>query len=157
VAANDIIARLGGWAGYEVDLSWEEQRGSERWCVIRLRAAPTARRSCSGCGEVCSLIHDCEARRVRDLPIFEVPVELIVPRLRLACGKCGAKLERLEWLEGYSRVTTRLATSVARLCQVMSIRHVARFYRLAWTTVKRIDFRQLQRTRWEQGTWPASR
>jgi transposase len=26
----------------------------------------------------------------------------------------------------------------------MSIRHVARFYRLAWTTVKRIDFRHLQ-------------
>ena len=65
MAANDIIARLGGWAGYEVDQSWEEQRGSGRWCVIRLRAAPTARRRCSRCGEVCSLIHDCEARRVR--------------------------------------------------------------------------------------------
>jgi len=93
----------------------------------------------------CELIHDCEERRVRDLPIFEVPVELIVPRLRVACARCGAKLERLNWLEGYARVTTRLASSVARMCQVMSIRHVARFYRLAWTTVKRIDFRYLDR------------
>ena len=31
------------------------------------------------------------------------------------------------------------------MCQVMSIRHVGRFYRLAWTTVKRIDFRHLDR------------
>lgn len=144
MAANDIIARLGGWDGYEVEQSWEEQRGGERWCVIQLRAVVGVKRSCSGCGGTCPLIHDCEERRVRDLPIFEVPVELIVPRLRVGCERCGAKLERLEWLEGYSRVTTRLVASVARLCQVMSIRHVARFYRLAWTTVKRIDFRQLQ-------------
>lgn len=145
MAADDIIARLGGWDGYEVEQGWQEQRGGERWCVIRLRPSLEATRCCSGCGCPCPLIHDCEERRVRDLPIFEVPVELIVPRLRVACGHCGAKLERLEWLEGYSRVTRRLAASVARLCQVMSIRHVARFYGLAWTTVKRIDFRHLQR------------
>lgn len=145
MAADDIIDRLGGWDGYEVEQNWEEQRGGERWCVIRLRPLHAATRCCSGCGGPCPLIHDCEQRRVRDLPIFEVPVELIVPRLRVACGRCGAKLERLEWLEGYSRVTQRLAASVARLCQVMSIRHVARFYGLAWTTVKRIDFRHLQR------------
>lgn len=144
MAADDIIARLGGWDGYEVEQSWEERRGVERWCVIRLRPRVGASRCCSGCGGTCVLIHDCEERRVRDLPIFEVPVELIVPRLRVSCRQCGAKLERLSWLEGYARVTTRLAESVARLCQVMSIRHVARFYRLAWTTVKRIDFRHLQ-------------
>jgi len=145
VAADDIISRLGGWEGYELEDGWEEYRGTERWCVVRLRPVAGVRRSCSGCGTPCQRVHDCEVRRVRDLPIFEVPVELIVPRLRVACPQCGAKLERLRWLDGYARVTTRLATSVARLCQVMSIRHVARFYRLAWTTVKRIDFRHLER------------
>jgi transposase len=145
VAADDIISRLGGWEGYELEAGWEEQRGAERWCVVRLRPVAGMCRCCSGCGKPCPLIHDCEERRVRDLPIFEVPVELIVPRLRVACPRCGAKLERLNWLEGYARVTTRLASSVARMCQVMSIRHVGRFYRLAWTTVKRIDFRHLER------------
>jgi transposase len=145
VAADDIISRLGGWEGYELQGGWEEQRGAERWCVVRLRPVGGVRRWCSGCGMACPLVHDCEERRVRDLPIFEVPVELIVPRLRVACPQCGAKLERLGWLDGYARVTTRLANSVARLCQVMSIRHVAGFYRLAWTTVKRIDFRHLDR------------
>jgi transposase len=146
VAANDIIARLGGWEGYEVEEGWEEERAAERWCVIRLRLVPGIARCCSGCGVLCRQIHDSEERRVRDLPIFEVPVELIVPRLRVACPHCGAKLERLTWLEGYSRVTTRLAVSVARLCQAMSLRHVAKFYRLSWTTVKRIDFRHLNQT-----------
>ncbi len=146
MAANDIIARLGGWEGYELEDGWEELRGRERWCVVRLRPVAEMCRCCSSCGGPCRLVHDCEERRVRDLPIFEVPVELIVPRLRVACPRCGAKLERLSWLEGYARVTTRLASSVARLCQVMSVRHVAHLYRLAWTAVKRIDFRHLERT-----------
>jgi transposase len=146
MAAATIIAQLGCWEGYEVESCWEEQRGEQRWCVVRLRPAPERERECSGCGGRCVTIHDCEDRRVRDLPIFEFPVELIVPRIRVACPRCGAKLERLSWLEGYSRVTQRLADSAARMCQVMSIRHVASFYRLAWTAVKRIDFRYLQRT-----------
>lgn len=79
------------------------------------------------------------------MPIFEVPVELVFPRLRVLCASCGPKLERLDWLEPYARVTTRLAASVARMCKVMSIRHVAAYYGLAWDTVKQIDFRYLER------------
>lgn len=90
-------------------------------------------------------IHDSQERRVRDLPIFEVPVELVVPRLRVLCPRCGPKLERLDWLEPYARVTTRLAASVARMCKVMSILHVAAYYGLAWDTVKQIDCRHLER------------
>lgn len=87
MAANDIIARLGGWEACEVEEGWEEQRGSERWCVIRLRPVAGASRNCSGCDVAYALIHDCEERRVRDLPIFEVAVELIVRLLRLACPR----------------------------------------------------------------------
>jgi len=90
-------------------------------------------------------VHDCEERRIRDLPIFEVPVELVVPRLRMVCASCGPRLEQLGWLEPYARVTRRLAASVARLCKVMTIRHVAMFYGLAWSSVKLIDCRHLER------------
>ena len=125
MAAVDLIAQLGSWEGYEVESCWEEQRGKQRWCVVRLRPLPGRERECSGCGALCPAIHDFEERRVRDLPIFEVPVELIVPRIRVAAPRCGAKLERLTWLDGYARVTRRLANSAAGLCAVMSIRHVA--------------------------------
>ena len=90
-------------------------------------------------------IHDGEVRRVRDLPVFEASVELVLPRLRVLCPNCGPKLEQLDWLEPYSRVTSRLANSVARMCKVMALAHVAQFYGLAWDTVKQIDCRHLER------------
>ncbi|WP_396022668.1 ISL3 family transposase [Cupriavidus laharis] len=139
------MAQLGCWEGYRMCDSWEETRNGQRICIIRLEPKERRRRCCDGCGRRVSSIHDRVERRVRDLPVFDIPVELIVPRLRLACRQCGPKLERLDWLAPYARVTTRLAASVARLCKVMSLRHVAGFYQLAWTTVKRIDLRHLER------------
>lgn len=145
MAATQCIERLGGWEGYEVEGVADECRGQARWCVIRLKLLPAVRRCCSGCAGWTAAIHDLEERRVRDLPIFELPVELIVPRARLACPRCGPKLEHLSWLQPYSRVTVRLAWNVAMLCKVMSVRHVAAFYGLAWSAVKLIDYRHLER------------
>ena len=145
MAAEEIIARLGEWPGYELRSQRVERRGEERWCVIELVGLGAARRCCSGCGAPVVSIHDAEERRVRDLPIFETAVELVLPRYRLACQRCGPKLEQLQWLAPYARITTRLAASVARMCKVMSIVHVAEFYGLAWTTVKLIDCRHLER------------
>lgn len=145
MAAKDIIARLGGWAGYDFVSASEELRGQKRWCVVVLAAQRSRRHRCSHCGGEAEPVHDCEERKIRDLPIFEVPVELIVPRLRVLCPACGPRLEHLDWLEPYARVTNRLAASVARMCKVMSILHVAGYYGLAWETVKQIDCRHLER------------
>ena len=68
-----------------------------------------------------------------------------MPRVRVLCPQCGPKLEHLSWLRPHSRVTERLAAGVARLCKLMSVQHVASFYGLAWTTVKLIDQRHLER------------
>lgn len=146
MAQGECIARLGCWEGYVVEASREEERKGERWCVIRLRPKARSRRYCSGCGRQVRAVHDSSERRIRDLPIFDTQVELIVPRLRLACPYCGPKVERLNWLASHARVTLRLMASVARLCKVMSVRHVAQFYRLSWTTVKLIDWRHLEQT-----------
>lgn len=145
MAAKQWISRLGSWEGYVVEDEQEERRDTVTWCVIHLRLRPRRLRRCSGCGQRVSSIHDVQSRRVRDLPIFETPVELVVPRVRVLCPRCGPKLEQLSWLEPYARTTVRLEASVARLCKVMSVRHAAAFYGLAWTTVKRIDQRYLER------------
>lgn len=145
MAAAQFIDALGRWEGYELECQWDENRGGARWCVLKLRARPGAIRRCSGCGRIDLAIHDQQERRIRDLPIFDTPVELRVPRFRLECPHCGPKLEDLPWLEPYARVTWRLARNVALLCKVMSVRHVAAFYGLAWSTVKLIDYRFLQR------------
>ena len=144
MAQDHLIDRLGRWEGYEVVEDRTEIRGPHVWCVLRLAPVRGLGRRCSGCGGSTRAIHDLEWRRVRDLPVFEHRVELIVPRVRVACPSCGPRLERLAWLEPYARVTARLALSVAALCKVASIRHVARFFGLDWKTVKALDRRHLE-------------
>ena len=146
MADGDCIAQLGGWVGYLVKSWRREPRGTRRWLVLELAPDPGSRRRCSGCGDVVAAIHDRTLRRVRDLPVFEDPVELHVWRLRLACPRCGPRLEHLDWLEPHARVTRRLARSVARFCTVASVRHAARWHGLDWKTAKAIDFRELERT-----------
>lgn len=146
MADGDCMVQLGGWVGYRVENWRHERRGERRWLVLELTPAPGQDRRCSGCGEVVAAIHDRAIRRIRDLPVFEDPVELEVERLRLACPRCGPRLEQLDWLNAHARVTRRLAESVARLCAVTSILQAARWFGLDWKTVKAIDFRHLERT-----------
>lgn len=145
MAPNECIAALGGWEGFEV-CEWRcERRAGQGWCVIRLRRLRSSAGRCSGCGLEAPSFHDVQWRRVRDLPIFEHAVELEVPRLRVVCARCGPKLELLGWLDPYARVTRRLAESVAQLCAVMALQHVAEYFGLNWKTVKAIDKRALRR------------
>ena len=146
MAQDHPMSQLGGWEGYVVEEEHTEQRGKQSWCVIRLSAVRGRLRCCSGCGNWTLAIHDIQVRRIRDLPVFEHRVELMVPRIRVACPACGPRVEQLTWLEPYARVTRRLADSVARLCQVASIRHVAQFFHLHWSTVKDLDRAYLERT-----------
>jgi transposase len=139
------MSQLGSWEGYEVKEDRIEVRQGRSWCVIELVALAGLGRCCSGCGVATTVIHEVQERRVRDLPVFEHSVELIVPRIRVECPQCGPKIERLPWLDAYARVTRRLADSVSRLCKVASILHVARFFVLDWKTVKDLDRACLER------------
>jgi transposase len=77
--------------------------------------------------------------------MFDADTVLMLNRARVACPRCGPKLEQLDWLEPNARVTKRLAENVARLCKVMPIKRVAEFYDLHWDTVKAIDKAYLAR------------
>lgn len=145
MAEQDCMSRLGGWTGYRVGKWRHELRREQRWLVIELEPTPGAQRQCAGCGQAVASIHDWTMRRIRELPVFGAPVELHVPRLRLACPACGPRQEQLDWLDPHARVTRRLADSVARLCAVTSVRHAARWHGIDWKTAKAIDFRALER------------
>lgn len=147
----ELTALLGGWEGYvlgtvgrlEADKS-QGRREPEIW--LELWPVARRRKCCGGCGQQVDQVHDVVERWVRDLPILGTVTWLCVRRCRLACPRCGPKLEALSWLPRYSRVTRRLAESVARLCRILPIKHVAEYFGLHWSTVKAIDKAHLEAT-----------
>lgn len=145
--SRDVTALLGEWEGYRIGFverheSDGDGSGPQVWVeLIRNSDGPMI---CSGCGRACERYHDWEERWIRDLPILDAQTRLLIQRFRVACPTCGPKVEHLPWLAKYSRVTVRLAQSVARLCQVLPIKHVADFYGLGWDAVKAIDKAYLQ-------------
>lgn len=145
MAYEDITALLGGWPGFEL-IGVAREAGSTARApriVLTLQAVAGAPKTCSRCGAAVSLIHDVTPREVRDLPILEAETWLIVPRARVECPRCGPTVEAVPWLDRYQRMTTRLAEAIARLAQVLPIKHVAQWYGVGWDTVKQIDQRAL--------------
>jgi transposase len=148
---DEFTTVLGAWEGYRVAacqrLEADADGGRKRpVVVIELEPDPGRVKRCDGCGQEVSGVHDITLREVRDLPILDAETRLVVPRCRLACPRCGPKLECLDWPARYSRVTRRLAESVARLCQVLPVRHVASYLGLGWDAVKQIDKEYLEQT-----------
>ena len=139
---GESIEILGEWKGYGIGTVGRFEKGEQGDSPeVWIELIPTAGREqvCTGCGGTVDSVHDTEERWVRDLPILDAETWLLVHRCRLACPRCGPRLEQLDWLPAYSRVTRRLGESVARLCQILPIKHVAEHYDLHWHTVKAID------------------
>ncbi len=146
---QDVSGVLCGWEGYRIGTITRTEADKDQpvpavW--IELIREPGQPMICSGCHQTCSTVHDWDERWVRDLPILDAQTHLCVQRFRVRCRACGPKLEQLSWLEKYARITTRFALSVARLCRVLPIKHVAEHYDLDWDTVKAIDKAYLERT-----------
>ena len=155
MVGRQCIELLGEWEGYRLgtvgrvkDLEHPsdspERREDEAW--IKLLTDPQHSRRCVGCGRSGLPVHDVYEKWIRDLPILGMKTWLVVHRVRVACSECGPKVEELDWLSPYSRVTKRLAESVARLCKVLSVKHVAEYFELGWDTVKAIDKAYLEET-----------
>jgi len=140
----DVIAVAGGWEGYRVVATRSFEVGVTKRLEVQLAPAEGLPSCCAGCGRTVTRIHETITRKVRDLPILDAQTWLLVPRRRLLCPHCGPSLERLSWLDRYARVTRRLAESVARLCRVLTVKHVADFFGLSWDQVKEIDKRALR-------------
>ena len=139
---------MGDWKGYRLGtvgrLPLDPEHPEEVW--LELLPDPGRSPRCSGCGQTVDTVHEREERWVRDLPLLGTPMQLLVHRGRLACPRCGPKLEHLDWLAPYARVTQRLAREVARLCHWLPVKHVAAFFGRHRHTVKAIDQAHLTET-----------
>ena len=146
MSKEDVTRVVGEWKGYTLGTVGRVSEGDSQQVWIELHPKRGVARRCLKCDREVSKIHDTTPRWVRDLPILDCPTFLLVHRCRVACPRCGPKLESLDWLAPYARVTRRLALSVARMCQVMTTKHVAEHWGLNWSTVRAIDRTYLEQT-----------
>ena len=148
MAFEEVTALLGGWPGFELIGVQREEATKARATariVLTLQAIPGYPKTCSRCGQTVTAVHDVSPREIRDLPILEAETWLVLPRARVLCPRCGPTVEGVPWLDRYQRMTTRLEEAIARLAQMMPIKHVAQWYAVGWDTVKQIDARHLER------------
>lgn len=127
------------WPGFDLtDLQIQTNR-----VIARLEPAEQTQLVCSGCLRVCCTVHDSQCRRIRDLPMLGHRVDLEVLIRRVACPNCGPRVQHIDWLAHYQRVTRRLAQAVASCCARLPVAHVAELFSLHWSTVREIDRRHL--------------
>lgn len=89
---------------------------------------------CPFCGAKTSKVHETRPVEIKDLPRGSQDVTLIWMRRRFECDSCGRRhTEDHPEFEG--KVTRRLARTIVRDANKMTVREVARRYGLAWHTV----------------------
>jgi transposase len=100
---------------------------------------------CGVCRERCLEVHDIRREREwRDLSMRKLPLKLRYRPRRVACPRCGVRVEDFPWAEPWARVTTALSHAVAVLARELSWKGTAREYGLNWKSVATIVKRAVQ-------------
>ncbi len=100
---------------------------------------------CHKCQEFCEKIHSTHKRTIRDLPLSEYSVFIVIEYRNVFCPNCGISLEYLSFVDPFHRCTKRFESQVLGLCDHMSISAVACYVGLNWKTVKKIHKSYLQK------------
>jgi len=94
---------------------------------------------CGVCRLRCQEVHDIrQEREWRDLSMRKLVLKLRYRPRRVACPRCGVRVEDFPWAEPWARVTTALANAVAVLARELSWQGTAREYGLNWKSVATI-------------------
>jgi hypothetical protein len=73
---------------------------------IAVRPRSNSRPLCSGCGRAGPGYDRLPKRRYAFVPLWALAVYFVYAPRRVACPRCGIKVEQLPWVEGKSRLTT---------------------------------------------------
>ena len=100
--------------------------------------------NCPICKRRCRVI-ETYTRNIRDLDLCgkECYITLETFHISCSCGYYG--IEKLDFLDKYARYTKRFVEYVAMLCEIMSLKDVAKVAKINWKTAKRIDKEALKK------------
>jgi transposase len=112
--------------------------GAERSVLeVEVRERANSRPMCSGCGQAGPGYDRLPERRYEFVPLWALAVFLVYAPRRVACPRCGVKVERVPWAEGKSRLTTRYQWFLASWSKHLPWQQVADVFRTSWQSVYR--------------------
>lgn len=140
---NDYFTKLLGIQGFVVQrITIDRQKG--RSCAILDLTREAQMFLCGGCGQRAEKAIAYRERVVQHLSLWQHISYLRVMQYRVICPRCGLKVEKLPFIQRYSRVTEALGSLVYELCKVMTNKSVAILQDLDEEAVKNIDKTRLQ-------------
>lgn len=103
--------------------------------LIRVRARARSRAHCSACGRRGPTYDHLAPRRFQFVPLWGLLVFFEYAMRRVACPRCGVKVEMVPWAEGKSPLTRSYAWFLARWAKRLSWKEVAETFRTSWDQV----------------------
>jgi transposase len=92
---------------------------------------------CSSCGSKASGYDLLPERRWQHVPLWGIPVDLVYAPRRVACAKCGIKVEALPWSHGKSPVSKPLSVVLATWAKLLAWDVVGQLFGFLWNTVRK--------------------
>jgi len=137
------INRIYSLRGMAIDFT--EVDDDSKTITIHLKRDQRFKKSyCSCCGKQAPRKRRVE-RVIRDLPLLENNTYLNCETYIVNCPECGLKRERLDFVDRYSRLTTRFEKFIFKLVCMSTVKDIADYCDLSWDTVKNIDKKFLAR------------
>jgi len=135
---NKLFGMQGLWVR-GLELRWGQH---EVWVFVEPRWRV---HRCGGCGRKARRRHDRAWRSWRHLDMFGWRCWLRYEIWRLRCSRCGVRTERVPWAAAGSRFTRDFEQQVAWLAQRCDLSAVKDYFRVSWSSVRRIVERVVAR------------
>ena len=104
---------------------------------VEVRPRAHSRARCSGCGRKAAGYDMLPARRFEFVPLWGLAVFLVYAMRRVACPRCGVKVETVPWAAGKHQLTDTYAWFLARWAGRLSWKEVAEVFQTSWEKVFR--------------------
>ena len=118
------------------DARWVRAAG-QKAIEIGIRPRAGGRAVCSVCGKRAPGYDLLGERRFEYVPLWGIAVFLVYTMRRVACRRCGVRVEKVAWATGKQQLTSSYLWFLARWARRLSWSEVARIFGTSWTTVFR--------------------
>jgi transposase len=104
---------------------------------ILIEPRANGRAVCSGCEQPSPGYDRLAERRFEFVPLWQIPVYFVYAMRRVACPRCGVRVEQVPWCDGKHELTTTYRWFLAGWARRLSWKEVAETFGTTWQNVFR--------------------